>query len=57
MQGSYHPDKPFFDPLKTFFVVTIFRALNSQILRNKHKNWTSFRTPGVIAARPLWRYL
>ena len=42
MQGAYHADKPFFDAFKTFFVVTIFQAFDSEILRNKHKNWTIF---------------
>jgi hypothetical protein len=42
MQGSYQPDKPFFDALKTFFAVTIFATPNSEILRKNHKNWRVF---------------
>jgi hypothetical protein len=57
MQGSYHPDKPFFDALKTFFAVTIFPAFNSEILRKNHKNWRISRAVGIIAASRLWPYL
>jgi hypothetical protein len=57
MQGSYHADKPFFDALKTFFVVTIFPAFISEILRKNYKNWRVFGAPGIIAASRLWPYL
>jgi hypothetical protein len=57
MQGSYQADKPFFAGSKTFFVVTIFPALNSEIVRNKHKNWTSFRTMEAVAADRVSHYL
>jgi len=57
MQGAYHCDKPFLDALETFFVITVYPALSSEILRKYGKNWMLFRTPRSIAANPLWPYL
>jgi hypothetical protein len=57
MQGSYHGDKPFFGASKTFFVVTIFRALDPEIVRNNRKNWRTFRILEAVAANRVWHYL
>jgi hypothetical protein len=57
MQGAYHCDKPFFDALETFFVVTAYQAAGFEILRKYDKNWMICRTARSIAATPLWRYL
>jgi len=57
MQGSYQPDKPFFDAFKTFFVVTVYQAPISEILRKFRKNWTLFSAIRSIAGNPLWPYL
>jgi hypothetical protein len=57
MQGPYQADKPFFHGSKTFFVVTIFPALDPEIVRNKRKNWTTFRILHAVAANRVWHYL